>query len=127
MKKIATYQQIQIWYENASELMEIYQEDDNSLTMDVAWAIIQNYKYLNQSVQVIKNAENQLIDKYGSLQPDGSKKIDQTCTEVVQAYNKEIDELMNQKTKIKIEKIDHRNLNVKMSLETASLFDFMIN
>ena len=48
-------------------------------------------------------------------------------TEVVQAYNKEIDELMNQKTKIKIEKIDHRNLNVKMSLETASLFDFMIN
>lgn len=127
MKKIATYQQIQIWYENVSELMEIYQEDDNSLTMDVAWAIIQNYKHLNQSIQVIKNAENQLIDKYGSLQSDGSKKIDQTCTEVVQAYNKEIDELMNQKTKIKIEKIDHRNLNVKMSLETASLFDFMIN
>ena len=127
MKKIATYKQIQIWYENVSELMEIYQEDDNSLTMDVAWAIIQNYKYLNQSVQVIKNAENQLIDKYGSLQSDGSKKIDQTCTEVVQAYNKGIDELMNQKTKIKIEKIDHRNLNVKMSLETASLFDFMIN
>jgi len=127
LKKIATYQQIQIWYENVSELMEIYQEDDNSLTMDVAWAIIQNYKHLNQSIQVIKNAENQLIDKYGSLQSDGSKKIDQTCTEVVQAYNKEIDELMNQKTKIKIEKIDHRNLNVKMSLETASLFDFMIN
>lgn len=122
------YSTAQIWHRNCEELLDIYQNDD-SLTMDMEWSILRNYRTLSQAVNDFKKQQNKLEIKFGSLQSDGSYVLDTTSEVTMQLYQKELDNLMKQTIRIGIEKIDHKHLIGKkgVSLEVMALLDFMIN
>lgn len=122
------YSTAQIWHQNCEELLDIYQNDD-SLTMDMEWAILRNYKTLSQVVNDFKKQQSKLETKFGSLQSDGSYVLDTTSEVTMQLYQKELDTLKQVVIRIGIEKIDHQNLIGRngVSLEVMALLDFMIN
>lgn len=121
------YNTAQIWLRNCEELLDIYQNDE-SLTMDMEWAILRNYKSLSQVVNDFKKQQSKLEAKFGSLQSDGSYVLDTTSEVTMQLYQKELDNLKQTLIRIGIEKIDHKNLIGRngVSLEVMALLDFMI-
>lgn len=122
------YSTAQIWHQNCEELLDIYQNDD-SLTMDMEWAILRNYKTLSQVVNDFKKQQSKLETKFGSLQADGTYVLDTTSEITMQLYQKELENLKQTVIRIGLEKIDHQNLIGKkgVSLEVMALLDFMIN
>lgn len=125
--KKTTYVDFKKWFENCRDLVQIYRSD-NSLTMEMEWALLQNYKSLSVIVDEYNKQVQFLIQKYGTLQSDGTRKLDTTSNVVMELYNKELNELRNKKVNIKIETINHKSLKgIKgVTLETMLLLDFMI-
>ena len=127
MKVFTTYQLVKDWYINCEELMNLYAADD-SLTMDIEWAIFQNYRILGTAIQQCNAERKALEEEHGTLQDDGSRILDRSCQPTMVLYNRALEEMMNRRFRINIEKINHKSLAGKsgVTLETMSLFDFMI-
>lgn len=127
MKYTITFKTAQQWLSNINDLIDIYQYDD-SLTMDIEWALYQNFKYLNQVQNSFNKQKQELIVKYGTLQEDDSYVVDTDCDITMSRYNQSLNELMDTKIKTPLEKIDHKTLIGKkgVTLDTMTLFDFMI-
>lgn len=126
-KKI-NYKIIKKWHDDCLNLLEIYKSDD-ALPMEMEWALYQNYKLINSIVSNHMNQVNALEAKYGTLQEDGSKKLDTTSNVVMELYNKELQELQNKQFTIRIETINHKYLRglKGVTLDVMSLLDFMID
>lgn len=126
--KKANYITLQKWFSDCSELTDIY-KSDNSLTMDIEWALLQNYKLLTNVMNEYQLYEKRLEEKYGTLQSDGTRKLDTTSNTVMNLYNKELQEVRDKQRTIRIESINHKNLKglKGVTLEIMSLFDFMID
>lgn len=126
-KKI-NYNIIKKWHDDCLNLLEIYKSDD-ALPMEMEWALYQNYKLINSIVSNHMNQINALEEKYGTLQEDGSKKLDTTSNVVMELYNKELQELQNKQFTIRIETINHKYLRglKGVTLDVMSLLDFMID
>lgn len=123
----ANYYIVEKWFNDCSSLVDLF-SDDNSLTMDVEWAIYQNYKYLKSALNSVEKQKQALEEKFGSLQPDGSYKLDTTSDIAMGLYEKELNQLMQSNIKVYLEKIDHKALENRpgVTLGVISLFDFMI-
>lgn len=126
LKKI-TYETLRKLFENCNVLIETYKSDD-SLTMELEWCLLQNYKALNNEVNDYNKQVQIFVDKYGTLQPDGTRKLDTTSNVVMELYNKELKELQNKQKTVKIETVSHKSLKglKGVTLETMLLLDFMI-
>jgi len=127
MRQTVTYNTIITWVDNCENLIEIFQHNDD-LTMDIEWAILYNYKQLTHVLQKYNSEKNILIEKFGTLQADGSKVLDETSETTMNLYNEALNSLKSSVARIDIEKISHkvlRGLHGK-SLEVMSLIMFMI-
>lgn len=125
--KKVKYEELKKWFENCNILIEKY-KFDNSLTMEIEWALLQNYKKLCQFITEYNQQVKNLVDKYGTLRPDGRKELDITSNVTMELYNKELKELSKKQKTVGIETVNHKHFCgfQGATLETMSLLDFMI-
>lgn len=116
------------WFYNCQKLFDLYKTDD-SLPMIIEWALYKNYIQLKMFVDEYNRNLEQLEYKYGTLQQDGTRKIDTSSNTVLEMYNNEKNELDLQIISLEIEVVNHKHfIGFKgVSLEVMSLLNFMIS
>ena len=119
---------IKHWFLNCEKLLELY-KNDCSLPMIIEWALYKNYSQLKFLVLEYEEELKQLENKYGTLQPDGSKKVDTSSNTVMEMYLNELNILNSKNVGIEIETVHHKLLKgfKGVSLEVISLLNFMIS
>ena len=97
--------------------------------MIIEWALYKNYIQLKMFVDEYNRNLEQLEYKYGTLQQDGTRKIDTSSNTVLEMYNNEKNELDLQIISLEIEVVNHKHfIGFKgVSLEVMSLLNFMIS
>ena len=127
MKQTVTYGNVLTWTDNCEELISLFQHRDD-LTMDMEWTLLYNYRQLINARQKYDSEKDILINKFGTLQADGSTILDETSETTMRLYHEALDKLNSSNIRINIEKISHvtlRGLPGK-SLEIMALIMFMI-
>ena len=119
---------IKKWFSQCQALFDLYANND-SLPMIIEWALYQNYMNLKIHIDEYNSKVEKIIDKYGTLQSDGKKKIDTTSNTVMEMFNNELDKINSEQINIKIKTINHKYLRgfQGVTLEIMSLLNFMIS
>ena len=127
MKVNVTYNIVNDLCSKCEELIDKYQYD-NSLGMDIEWALWQNFKKFQSTLRQCQEDIQALEKEYGSLQENGSSILERDNEAIMTVYNRALERLMNRKFKLDINKVNHKVLTGKagMTLETMSFFDWMI-
>lgn len=127
MKININYNIVKELLDKCTELIDKYQYDD-SLGMDIEWALWQNFKKLQAVISRCKEDTKALEYEYGSLQEDGSRVLERDNEAIMTVYNRAFETMMERKFKLDIEKVNHKALTGRkgMSLEMMSLFDWMV-
>lgn len=73
--------------------------------------LVKNYTSFVESVNILQDYKQSLVNKYGLLQPDGTYKLDTTNQENYSLYQKELNEFLELDVKINIQEIDIDDFN----------------
>ena len=119
---------IKKWFVNCEAIMSKY-SIDSSLPMIIEWALYKNYIQLKACICEYTENIKMIEESYGTLQPDGTKKIDTTSNTVMEMYKNEVDILNGKSVELEIEMVNHNLLKGfnGVSLETMALLSFMIS
>lgn len=119
---------VKAWFVNCEKIMSKY-STDCSLPMIIEWALHKNYIQLKACMNEYVESLKMIEDAYGTLQPDGTKKIDATSNTVMEMYKNEVDVLNRKLVELEIEMVNHNLLKgfKGVSLETMALLSFMIS
>lgn len=127
MKILTSYRWIEKWYADCDELMDTFQSNDK-LTMELEWAILQNFKTLSAFINQFNEKRDALQAQYSTLQEDGTKVLETDNPGIMDRYYTAIESLKDETVKINIIKVNHKNLSgiQGVSLEVMALLNFMI-
>ncbi|MDD3338424.1 MAG: hypothetical protein PHS82_06155 [Lachnospiraceae bacterium] len=128
MKIEATYGTLLVWRDNCAEILEEY-ETQTGLPMELEWAVLYNFKQFEKALQKYHSLQSGLVNRYGTLQTDGTYAIDETSEQAVTLYNEAVKQLDGKFAKVNMERINHKCLRgfKGIGINTMSLLAFMVD
>lgn len=98
---------------------------DKQLSTNTSWKLARNHKKLEEEIDPVNKANNQLIDKY--KESDLSDGKVQLKKDKIQDYNQEYEELMQQEVEVDLTKIKLNELGDKVETKALILLEKIID